>query len=201
MWLFLLIAVPFGFYLVSTTQTRVIFIYSKETIHIQVKPSISNHKGSIRETVLLPRPFSSLSLTVIFFSLEDEDIYTFFEPDLPCDTMGAPRTRISDAIKPPGERRPLVKLQANRGGSKSSHNKKANNNNNHNHMGGTGRRPSPEKNSWSVLDLKGENYFSGAVGRTRTTARYVLGSSDDVVAFLKELAEASVSSSPPSSEF
>ncbi|XP_052207545.1 alpha,alpha-trehalose-phosphate synthase [UDP-forming] 1-like [Diospyros lotus] len=149
-------------------------------------------------------------LCIGHFLGKDEDIYTFFEPDLPCDTMGAPRTRISDAIKPPGERRPLVKLQANRGGSKSSHNrtqrplpnaadKKANNNNNnhHHHMGGTGRRPSPEKNSWSVLDLKGENYFSGAVGRTRTTARYLLGSSDDVVAFLKELAESSVSSSPP----
>lgn len=43
----------------------------------------------------------------------------------------------------------------------------------------------------SVLDLKGDNYFSCAVGRKRSSARYLLGSSDDVVTLLKELAEGS----------
>lgn len=43
----------------------------------------------------------------------------------------------------------------------------------------------------SVLDLKGENYFSCAVGRKRSSARYLLGSSDDIVTLLKELAEGS----------
>lgn len=46
----------------------------------------------------------------------------------------------------------------------------------------------------SVLDLKGDNYFSCAVGRKRSNARYLLGSSDDVVKLVKELAECSASS-------
>ena len=41
----------------------------------------------------------------------------------------------------------------------------------------------------SVLDLKGENYFSCAVGRKRSSARYLLGSPADVVSLLKELAD------------
>ena len=41
----------------------------------------------------------------------------------------------------------------------------------------------------SVLDLKSDNYFSCAVGRKRSKARYLLGSLDDVVTFLKDLAE------------
>lgn len=41
----------------------------------------------------------------------------------------------------------------------------------------------------SVLDLKGDNYFSCAVARKRSNARYLLGSTDDVVTLLKELAE------------
>lgn len=46
----------------------------------------------------------------------------------------------------------------------------------------------------SVLDLKGDNYFSCAVGRKRSNARYLLGSADDVVTLLKELVQC-----PPSS--
>jgi len=45
----------------------------------------------------------------------------------------------------------------------------------------------PEKISWNVLDLKKENYFSCAVGRTQTNARYTLASPYEFVAFLKEL--------------
>lgn len=67
-----------------------------------------------------------------------------------------------------------------------------NNNHSHNHAGGW--RAPQEIISWhegsSVLDLKGDNYFSCAVGRKRSNARYLLNSSDDVVVFLKELAEA-----------
>uniref|UniRef100_A0A2P2PJU9 Uncharacterized protein n=1 Tax=Rhizophora mucronata TaxID=61149 RepID=A0A2P2PJU9_RHIMU len=42
----------------------------------------------------------------------------------------------------------------------------------------------------SVLDLRSENYFSCAVSKKRSTARYSLGSPDDVVSLIKELAEA-----------
>lgn len=41
----------------------------------------------------------------------------------------------------------------------------------------------------SVLDLRGENYFSCAVGRKRSSARYLLGSSTEVVSLLNELAD------------
>lgn len=40
----------------------------------------------------------------------------------------------------------------------------------------------------SVLDLKGDHYFSCAVSRKLSTARYLLGSSSDVVTLIKELA-------------
>ncbi|KAK4361261.1 hypothetical protein RND71_020213 [Anisodus tanguticus] len=40
----------------------------------------------------------------------------------------------------------------------------------------------------SVLDLKADNYFSCAVGRKCSKARYLLGSSADVMPLLKELA-------------
>lgn len=104
--------------------------------------------------------------------LQDEDIYTFFEPELPPDCLSPSRKHTS-------ERRPSPKLHLGIGRSSSC-----------------SKRSSPEKNtSWNVLDLKKENYFSCAVGRTRTRARYLLNSSDDVVAFLKEMAEASFSSS------
>ncbi|KAG5551503.1 hypothetical protein RHGRI_009800 [Rhododendron griersonianum] len=110
---------------------------------------------------------------------KDEDVYTFFEPELPSDTLGAAsRTKVTDTIKLPGERRPPLKLPASRNGSSSKSSqgrtqrphpnseKKTNS-----HVYGTGRRPSPEKVTWNVLDLKGENYFSCTVGRTRTNAR------------------------------
>lgn len=143
---------------------------------------------------------------------KDEDVYTFFEPDLPSDTVGIPRTKLTDAFKLQGERRAHLKLPAaaNKSDSKSSshsHSSKARvpqlqpngaekkTNNNHIGANGNWRRPSPvEKTSWNVLDLKGENYFSCSVGRTRTNARYVLGNCDEVVTFLKELAESSSSS-------
>jgi trehalose 6-phosphate synthase/phosphatase len=48
-----------------------------------------------------------------------------------------------------------------------------------------------ERPSSSVLDLKGENYFSCAVGRKWSSARHLLNSSEEVVSFLKELATAS----------
>ncbi|KAK3119874.1 hypothetical protein QOZ80_9AG0676870 [Eleusine coracana subsp. coracana] len=42
----------------------------------------------------------------------------------------------------------------------------------------------------SVLDLKGKNYFSCAVGRKQSNARFLLNSTEEVVSVLKELATA-----------
>ncbi|XP_048321027.2 alpha,alpha-trehalose-phosphate synthase [UDP-forming] 1 [Ziziphus jujuba] len=134
-------------------------------------------------------------LCVGHFLGKDEDVYTFFEPVLPADPISISRSKVSDGLKSPGDRRSL-KLPANRNGSKSSNSKTQRSLPNPekrttNNSSGNTRRPSPEKISWNVLDLKVENYFSCAVGRHRTNARYLLGSSDDVVSFLKQLANAS----------
>lgn len=132
-----------------------------------------------------------------FSLLQDEDVYTFFEPELPSASISILRSKATDGLKLPCERKSSLKLPASRSGPKSSQSKTPRplpNPEGRDFMGGgaksaqSGRRPSPEKISWNVLDLKGENYFSCAVGRTRTNARYTLGSSDDVVFFLKELA-------------
>ena len=127
---------------------------------------------------------------------QDEDVYTFFEPELPYDSLAVARTKQNDGLKSPIDRRPSMKLPAVRSVSKSSQGKAQRpllspEKRTANHGCGSGRRPSAEKISWNVLDLKGDNYFSCAVGRTRTNARYLLGSSDDVVSFLTKLANAS----------
>ncbi|KDP34467.1 hypothetical protein JCGZ_11938 [Jatropha curcas] len=138
-------------------------------------------------------------LCIGHFLGKDEDVYTFFEPLLPnSDGIGITRTKQTDGLKSPGEKRPPFKLLASKSGSKSYQGKTQRPSPNpekrtNNHSCGSARRQSPEKISWNVLDLKGDNYFSCAVGRTRTSARYLLHSSDDVVSFLKKLANASFS--------
>ncbi|KAF1897918.1 hypothetical protein Lal_00032680 [Lupinus albus] len=136
-------------------------------------------------------------LCVGHFLTKDEDIYAFFEPELPSIGVCLPRGKVTDGTKfNNGERISSMKTPTQKIGLKSLQNmaqrpqanaekKQAN------HIARTPRRPAPEKTSWNVLDLKKENYFSCAVGRTQTNARYTLGSSDDVVSFLKELAAAS----------
>ncbi|KAK3025493.1 hypothetical protein RJ639_041574 [Escallonia herrerae] len=154
--------------------------------------------GEIVHSKFISTPIDYV-LCIGHFLGKDEDVYTFFEPELPSDSMGIPRAaKVPDASKLPGERRPTLKLPPSR--TKSSHNKPQRplpnpEKKTTNQVCGNGRRSPPEKISWNVLDLKGENYFSCAVGRKRTNARYLLDKSDDVVAFLKELAEASLSNS------
>lgn len=92
----------------------------------------------------------------------------------------------------PAERRSVPKFPSSRTNSKPSQNRNKPVSNSEKKTP-NGRRPSPENVSWNVLDLKKENYFSCAVGRTRTNARYLLNTPDDVVAFLRELSEASSS--------
>ncbi|KAJ4726520.1 Alpha,alpha-trehalose-phosphate synthase 1 [Melia azedarach] len=138
-------------------------------------------------------------LCIGHFLGKDEDVYTFFEPELPSDAASISRNKPTDCMKLPGERRPSVKLPANRSGLKVSQGKTQRPTQNpekkiSNHNFSTNvRRPSSEKISWNVLDLNKENYFSCAVGRPRTNARFLLQSSDEVVSFLKKLADASSS--------
>ncbi|XP_074311183.1 alpha,alpha-trehalose-phosphate synthase [UDP-forming] 1-like [Silene latifolia] len=143
-------------------------------------------------------------LCIGHFLEKDEDVFTFFEPELPSDNGCHSRSKSADLSKLPGDRRPPLKLPSGRGGSKSVNSKSAQqrlspnpDKKPANQNGGATRKPSLEKTSWSVLDLNKENYFSCAVGRSRTSARYMLGSPDDVVSFLKRMAEASTIGSLP----
>ncbi|CAI9088880.1 OLC1v1023330C1 [Oldenlandia corymbosa var. corymbosa] len=123
------------------------------------------------------------------FLQKDEDVYAFFEPELPADALSHSKLKINDPMQLPVERRTVPKIPTSKSSSKSSHNRSQRLPNS-----GAGRRPSPERTSWNVLDLKKENYFSCSVGRTRTNARYLLSTSTDVVTFMKELADATLSS-------
>lgn len=118
-------------------------------------------------------------------------MYSFFEPELPSDAICIPKMKPNDGGRLPEERRAITKLANSKSNAKSSHNKSQRPQNS-----GAGRRSSPETTSWNVLDLKKENYFSCAVNRSRTSARYLLKSTDQVVALLKELAEHNNNNNP-----
>ncbi|KAI3675049.1 hypothetical protein L1987_84631 [Smallanthus sonchifolius] len=129
---------------------------------------------------------------------KDEDLYTFFEPELPSDGIGIMRAKLSDATKPCGDRRSGKcgsKWSQKHAHQRHTENKRNSNGNSNGNgaVGNGGRRSSssPDKITWNVLDLKGDNYFSCAVGRIRTNARYLLPKSDDVVSFLTDLSRAS----------
>ncbi|XP_057465085.1 alpha,alpha-trehalose-phosphate synthase [UDP-forming] 1-like isoform X1 [Actinidia eriantha] len=134
-------------------------------------------------------------LCIGHFLAKDEDIYTFFEPELRPEPAAVARANMVSPIKSPKS-----KLSSGKSRPRASPNKP------HrplltlekrisNHGNGTSQQPnrfdsmSVHEGS-SVLDLRGDNYFSCAVGRKRSNARYLLGSSTDVVTLLKELAEA-----------
>lgn len=170
-------------------------------------------------------------LCVGHFLSKDEDIYTFFEPELPFEREYTSNGKILDG-KGLIERRPgpkaggsgeksVVKSSAKVGGGASGTSTKAtgsasskasgggrsrslsigssveaplqNNGNQSKAANGKDKSISREEEfrrqeGSSVLDLKGENYFSCAVGRKRSNARYSLPSSEDVVSFLKSIA-------------
>lgn len=133
-------------------------------------------------------------LCVGHFLPKDEDIYTFFEPELPA--------------VPPATTRPHTPNPANGSASNLSGGKngfraycskaaqsvpppenKTSINGNGNGWWSTMHDKMTIHEGSSVLDLKSDNYFSCAVGRKHSSARYLLGSSAEVVSLLKELAE------------
>ncbi|XP_058751809.1 alpha,alpha-trehalose-phosphate synthase [UDP-forming] 1-like [Vicia villosa] len=139
-------------------------------------------------------------LCIGHFLGKDEDLYSFFEPELPSIGAGLPRSNKvpTEAVKSPVEKKPPLKIPASsKNGAKSSsssssQNKGVSNSDQkktNNQICSSPRRPAPENTSRNVLDLKKENYFSCSVGRNRTNARYTLASPDHVVEFLTELAD------------
>lgn len=136
-------------------------------------------------------------LCIGHFLPKDEDLYTFFEPELPSDppvpTIPRP-TSVPTPVNPS-----LPKISTGKSGSKGSRLKKQRSLSTLEKRANIGIvnawRPTLMRDRMSlhegssVLDLKGDNYFSCAVGRKRSSARYLLKSSDDIVTLLKELAE------------
>lgn len=148
--------------------------------------------GEIVHSKAISTPIDFVMCVGHFFG-KDEDVYTFFEPELPPDTLGVSRSKVSDASKVSVSKRqgpkPPPCTSSFRGQGKSQQQQQSA------CTEKKSRRSSAENNTcWNVLDLKKENYFSVAVGRKRTNARYLLNSSDDVVSFLKLLAETACSS-------
>ena len=115
--------------------------------------------------------------------MQDEDIYTFFEPELPYEREYNGNGKIVDG-------KSVIEKHMVHGHTKTSVHSNGN-------MAKT--LVSKEKNvkeselsrqeGSSVLDLKGENYFSCAVGRKRSNARYSFPSSEEVVSFLKHISD------------
>ncbi|KAK4398279.1 Alpha,alpha-trehalose-phosphate synthase [UDP-forming] 1 [Sesamum angolense] len=130
---------------------------------------------------------------------KDEDVFTFFEPELPPDSISASRSKATDASKHVSDKRAAARTPSGRSSSKSQSKSQQHGPNadkkSTGSTSGSSKQPSPESYCWNVLDLKKENYFSCTVGRPHTSARYMLNSSDDVVAFLSEMAAASAYSS------
>lgn len=124
--------------------------------------------------------------------LQDEDVYTFFEPELPCESPPPARAMVANHVKTSsqsGQRASRLKKQR----SLSTLEKKETNPRSADALQPVLQDRMSLHEGASVLDLKGDNYFSCAVGRKRSNARYLLGSADTVVALLKELAQCSPS--------
>ncbi|XP_071920456.1 alpha,alpha-trehalose-phosphate synthase [UDP-forming] 1 [Coffea arabica] len=132
-------------------------------------------------------------LSVGHFLPKDEDIYTFFEPELPVGGATTSRAKIS---KPRNQTASKISAQKSSFGpfvqkapQAFSSSEKTTTSNGNGHWWSMMRDRLTVHEGSSVLDLKGENYFSCAVGRKRSSARYLLGSPADVVSLLKELAD------------
>ncbi|KAK3006405.1 hypothetical protein RJ639_015546, partial [Escallonia herrerae] len=136
-------------------------------------------------------------LCIGHFLPKDEDIYTFFEPELPAGLATTARANIGNPVNGSTSNRPIgrngFRVTCSNTPYKSFPNSDKRTSSNGNGAGWWSKmrdRLTLQEGS-SVLDLKSENYFSCAVGRKRSSARYLLGSSADVVSLIKELAEVS----------
>ncbi|XP_022720951.1 alpha,alpha-trehalose-phosphate synthase [UDP-forming] 1-like [Durio zibethinus] len=134
-------------------------------------------------------------LCIGHFLAKDEDIYTFFEPELPSEVPAPARPHVPTPV-----RTSVSKLQVSKSGSRAAARPKKQRsfstierNSSYPVTGGVLQSMAADKMSLqegsSVLDLQGDNYFSCSVARKRSNSRYLLGSSDDVVKLLRELAD------------
>lgn len=154
--------------------------------------------GEIVHTKQMSTPIDCV-FCIGHFLGKDEDIYTFFEPDLPLEREpslnGKADTKANQYDRRIGARqacdrmtknsskavaRPKIYMQVQAPPERNAtHERKPSD--------GNGEAEKDDSHVASVLDLKAENYFSCAVGRQRSAARYSLPSSEDVVAFLRAI--------------
>ncbi|KAJ6367916.1 hypothetical protein OIU78_000481 [Salix suchowensis] len=125
------------------------------------------------------------------FLSKDEDVYSFFEPELPCESLALARTR---SLDPARTSIPMTSDSINQAKAHQLMKQRSLSTLERSNFRSAAWRPIvhdrmslPEGSS--VLDLKAENFFSCTVSRKQSDARYLLQSSDDVVALLKELTE------------
>ncbi|PHT90106.1 Alpha,alpha-trehalose-phosphate synthase [UDP-forming] 1 [Capsicum annuum] len=148
--------------------------------------------GEIVHNNVLKTPIDYV-LCIGHFQAKDEDIYKFFEPEPNHGQAPTTRTKAASHLnrttpnhsagKSSGQRTASYKV----GQQASTLEKKAVSKDNKNFWSMLRDRMTVHEGS-SVLDLKADNYFSCAVGRNCSEARYLLGSSADVVSLLKDLA-------------
>ncbi|TVU20585.1 hypothetical protein EJB05_36799 [Eragrostis curvula] len=169
--------------------------------------SVGVTKGAAIDRILGEIVHSESMVTPIDYVLcighflgKDEDIYVFFDPEYPSETK----------VKPEGgsaslDRRPNGRSSNGRSNSRNSQSRVQKAQAASEKSSSSGHSTTSSNHDWregsSVLDLKGENYFSCAVGRKRSNARYLLNSSDEVVSFLKELATATSGSQSTSADY
>ncbi|GLT80169.1 hypothetical protein SLA2020_516230 [Shorea laevis] len=123
-------------------------------------------------------------LCIGHFLMKDEDIYTFFEPELPPEPPAVPNPVKTSASKSSlsneGESKAAFRIEGSLRTLERCMTRPAK-------APGAPRpltletTPSFHESYSAVLDLEGDNYFSCAVGRQQSKARYVLGSSDVAV--------------------
>ncbi|XP_031494237.1 alpha,alpha-trehalose-phosphate synthase [UDP-forming] 1-like [Nymphaea colorata] len=171
---------------------------------VEVRP-VGVTKGAAIDRILGEIVHSKCLATPIDYVLclghflgKDEDIYSFFDPELPRDALGTTRGKVLESVKSFPDRRMMHRCSSLKNSGKSNHGRPRRSTSfserRTSSQNGGNYRHHQENAAWhegsSVLDLKGENYFSCAVSRKCSTARYLLPS-EEVVSFLKELAEAS----------
>ncbi|KAI5384827.1 variant 2, Trehalose-6-P synthase/phosphatase complex synthase subunit [Lathyrus oleraceus] len=141
-------------------------------------------------------------LCIGHFLAKDEDVYKFFEPELPLESSPMAKAMLSNSHRLSS----LPRASSTKGGASSSKSgSKATYYKKQRSMSNIERRDLERTSSdpWrtttrdrtslhegsSVLDLKGDNYFSCAVARKRSSARYLLKTSHDIVNLLSDLAD------------
>ncbi|KAG8086116.1 hypothetical protein GUJ93_ZPchr0010g8680 [Zizania palustris] len=159
--------------------------------------SVGVTKGAAIDRILGEIVHSKSMVTPIDYVLcighflgKDEDIYVFFDPEYPSESKVKPDSTSASLDTRPNGGQPSNGMSNSKNSQSRAHAAAERSSPSSSSNQGTPTSHHDWREGSSVLDLKGENYFSCAVGRKRSNARYLLNSSEEVVSFLEEMAEA-----------